>query len=123
MPVPIVRRNAAQALSLLDQMLRQDRDAQFKAVGAFAFHFRKLYKGRLMLDQGMDGRMMIKQIRVWSAVDAFIRQVKRLRVEQIGQLLRNLVQIDYQSKTGGSTVRSGLEKLIIEFCPRKSMEA
>jgi len=43
------KQNAAQALSLLDQMLRQDRDAQFKAVGAFAFHFRKLYKGRLML--------------------------------------------------------------------------
>ncbi|MCH9021808.1 MAG: DNA polymerase III subunit delta [Planctomycetes bacterium] len=115
--------NAAGALTQLDQMLRQDRDAQFKAVGAFGWHFRKLYKGRIMLDQGTDPRVMVKQLRVWSGIDAFLRQVKRLRVEQIGQLLRELVRIDYQSKTGASTVRSGLEKLIIGFCGRKSMEA
>ena len=115
--------NTARALSQLDQMLRQDRDAQFKAVGAFGWHFRKLYKGRIMLDRGIDARTMVKQIGVWSGIDVFIRQVKRLKIEQVGRLLRELGRIDYQSKTGGSTVRSGLEKLIIEFCTRKSMEA
>lgn len=107
---------AGLALKLLEQMLSQDRDAQYKAVGAFAWHFRRLYNGRLRLDQGVSGREVIQQLRIWSQPEAFLRQLKQLRIETIASCLQSLMHIDLLSKTGGGTVRSGLEKLIIEFC-------
>ncbi len=104
------------ALKLLEQMLNQDRDAQYKAVGAFAWHFRRLYNGRLMLDGGVSEREVIRQQRIWSQPEAFLRQLKQLRIETIASCLQSLMHIDLVSKTGGGTVRTGLEKLIIEFC-------
>jgi len=107
---------AGSALKLLEQMLSQDRDAQYKAVGAFAWHFRRLYNGRLMLDGGASERKVTGQLRIWSQPEAFIQQLKQLRIETIANCLQSLMQIDLVSKTGGGTVRTGLEKLIIEFC-------
>jgi DNA polymerase III subunit delta len=107
---------AGLALKLLEQMLSQDRDAQYKAVGAFAWHFRRLYNGRLMLDQNVPERQVIQQLRIWSQPDAFLRQLKQLNLRTIGDCLQSLMHIDLVSKTGGGTVRTGLEKLIIEFC-------
>jgi len=107
---------AGSALKLLEQMLSQDRDAQYKVVGAFAWHFRRLYNGRLMLDRGVSEREVIRQLRIWSQTEAFIRQLKQLRIETIANCLQSLMHIDLVSKTGGGTVRTGLEKLIIEFC-------
>ena len=107
---------AGSALKLLEQMLGQDRYAQYKAVGAFAWHFRRLYNGRLMLDRGVSEREVIRQLRIWSQTEAFIQQLKQLRIETIANCLQSLMHIDLVSKTGGGTVRTGLEKLIIEFC-------
>jgi len=106
---------ADRALTLLGQMLAQDRQAQYTAVGSFAWQFRRLYNGRLLVEQGVSERDIVKQLRVWSGPDQFIRQVKRLTVRDIGAMLRELMRIDLHSKSGG-TVRGGLERLIIGFC-------
>lgn len=115
--------HVGKALTLLEQMLNQDRDAQYKAVGAFAWHFRRLYNGRLMLDQGVPGREIIGQLRIWSQPEAFLRQLKPLRIEAIASCLQSLMHIDLVSKTGSGTVRTGLEKLIIEFCRGQAVTA
>ena len=109
---------AGLALKLLEQMLSQDRNSQYKAVGGFAWHFRRLYNSRLKLDQGVSGHEITRTLKIWSQSEseAFLRQLKQLRIETIGRCLQSLMQIDLVSKTGGGTVRSGLEKLIVEFC-------
>jgi DNA polymerase-3 subunit delta len=104
------------ALKLLEQMLCQDRDAEYKAVGAFAWHFRRLYNGRRMLDQNIPERQVTQQLRVWPRPEAFLRQLKPLNLRTIGKCLQTLMHIDLVSKTGGGTVRTGLEKLIVDFC-------
>jgi len=106
------------ALQRLEQMLSQDREAQYKAVGAFAWHFRRLYHGRLLLEQGVKEEEMVLQQRVWYNKQAFVEQVRRISIGRIGECLRSLRDIDLASKTGGGTVRSGLEKLMVEFCGR-----
>lgn len=111
------------ALTLLEQMLSQDRDAQYKAVGAFAWHFRRLYKGRLMLEKTIPEREIVRELRIWSQPEAFLRQLKLLRIESIADCLRTLMHIDLVSKTGSGTVRAGLEKLIIEFCRGRTATA
>jgi DNA polymerase III subunit delta len=107
--------NADLALTRLNQMLDVDRDAEYTAVGAFAWHFRRLYAARVMLDRRQDPQAIIKSLRIWSRTDGFIRQVRRFSLRQIAGIIHRLVQIDYASKTGGSTVRSGLEKLIVQL--------
>jgi DNA polymerase-3 subunit delta len=103
------------ALQRLDRMLSQDREAEYKSVGAFAWHFRRLYNARLMLDQRINEQAIIKQLGIWSQQKEFIRQVRQLNIDQIGDCLCKLRDIDLANKTGAGTVRSGLEKLIVEF--------
>ena len=44
-----------------------------------------------------------------------MQQVRQLNVKAIGGMLSELMRIDYAAKTGGGTVRGGLEKLIVRF--------
>jgi DNA polymerase-3 subunit delta len=111
---------SASALQRLEQMLRQDRDAQFTVVGAFAWHFRRLYKARVLMDKGMAPGAINKELRIWSQPDQFIGQVKRLNLMRIGAILRELMVLDWHSKTSSAAVQLGLEKLIVKFCPTKT---
>lgn len=104
------------ALNRLDQMLEQDRESQYTAIGAFAWHFRRLYNARLLLDEKVDERAIISQLRIWARAEQFIRQVRQLSIQQIGAILQTLMKIDWATKTGAGTVRRGLEKLIVGFC-------
>ena len=108
---------AGTALAQLDKMFSQDRSAQYKAVGAFAWHFRRLYLGRVLVEQRVSEQEIFKQARVWwSQRKAFMKQVRRLSLPQAGRILTELMEIDLASKTGGGTVRTGLEKFIVRFC-------
>jgi DNA polymerase-3 subunit delta len=103
------------ALSRLDQMLSQNREAQYTVVGAFAWHIRRLYNARLMMNRGLGGQAIIKQLRIWSQGDRFIGQVKGLSLGKIAGILQGLTDLDYAVKTSARSVNDGLEKLIIEF--------
>ncbi len=106
------------ALASLERMLNQDRNAQFTAVGAFAWHVRRLYDARLLLDAGMSKSEIPRKVRVWNQPDIFMRQVSRWRIEDIGALLQQLLEIDLAAKTGGD-LRVALELLIVNFCRRR----
>lgn len=108
----------AQALTQLDAMLSQDRTAQFTAVGAFAWHFRRLYNARILHDQRMGDREICKTLRIWGQPDAFMQQVRRLPLPRIAGVVEDLLQVDYASKTGGS-VQMGLANLIVRFAGRQ----
>jgi len=103
------------ALGRLDRMLAQDRNAEYTAVGAFAWHFRRLYNARLLLEKGTDQDSITRQLRVWSQRDSFMRQVKKLKLRDVAVFLRELMNIDVAAKTGAGTVKGGLEKLIVRF--------
>ena len=108
---------AGAALERLDQILNQSRDIQFKAVGAFAWQFRRLFEGRKLLDQGLGFGEIAKRLRLWRSEDQFLAQLRRLSLAQIGGCLQDLARIDQASKSGGN-VRRELERFIMEFCGR-----
>ncbi|MBN2209853.1 MAG: DNA polymerase III subunit delta [Sedimentisphaerales bacterium] len=108
---------AGTALTGLERMLNQDRNAQFTAVGAFAWHVRRLYDARLLLDAGISKAEIPRKVRVWSQPDVFMRQVSHWHIEDIGALLGQLLEIDLAAKTGGD-LRTALELLIVNFCHR-----
>jgi len=104
------------ALELLDKMLSQDREAEYKAVGAFAWHFRRLYQGRILLEKGVGERGIIQQLRVWYQKSLFMQNVRQLSLKELGSCLQELMNIDANSKMGAGTVKGGLEKFIMQFC-------
>lgn len=106
--------NTAQAIELLDRMLSQDRSAEFTAVGAFAWHIRRLYDARILLERKMPEPQIVKEVRVWANQNQFMRQVKQLSIRRIGGILQQLMAIDLAGKTGGN-IRLGLENLIVSF--------
>lgn len=110
----MTRGDKAEALTLLHQLFAQDREAQYRAVGAFAWHFRRLYEARLLRDQGAGGGEIIKALRIWSQKEAFLRQVGQLSIDRIGGCLRHLRDVDLASKRG-SSVAASLERLIMAF--------
>lgn len=110
--------DTATALATLDKMMSQDRQAEFTAVGAFAWHVRRLYDARLLTEQGVPDAAVVKKVRVWSETEAFMRQVKQVKLRTVGGMLQELMRIDYAAKTGVGTVRTGLEKLIVAFSRR-----
>lgn len=107
--------DAGSALTRLVQMLAQDRDAQYSAVGAFAWHVRRLYQARVLLEKRMPEQQICTAAKVWNNKDQFLRQVKQLNLARIGAMLQRLSSIDLDSKTGLGSVQSGLEKWIVEF--------
>ena len=109
----MTRSDAAVAMKHLDAMMTQDREAEYSAVGAFAWHFRRLYRGRVMLEQGMRDQAITKELRIWPQPEQFMRQVRKMTIRQAASALQELMKIDLANKTGAGTVRAGLEKFII----------
>ena len=108
---------AGEALERFEQMLAGDREAQYKAVGAFAWHFRRLYNARRMLEEGAGPGAIVGRLGVYGAKEQFIGQVRRLGLAEIGRCLESLMEVDLASKRGGS-VRGELELFIMKFCGR-----
>ncbi len=108
--------NTANALELLDQMLNKNRDAEFSVVGAFAWYFRKLYTARVLYSKRMPPMEIIRSVGIWNNKEAFMNLVSRVSGKDVALALQRLADIDHASKSGGGTVKAGLEKFIVEFC-------
>ncbi|MBI9016455.1 MAG: DNA polymerase III subunit delta [Phycisphaerae bacterium] len=106
------------ALEHLDKMLNQNKDAEFSAVGALAWHFRRLYDARVLLDQGHPAGEIIQKLRIWNQKEQFIGQVRGMKITDAAKAITMLADIDYHSKIGKTTPGDGLEKMIITFCNR-----
>ena len=112
----ISKQNSPQALNLLDQMLAKNKDSEFSAIGAFAWYFRKLYRARVMYSQKVPPFEITKAVGVWHNRDSFMKLVSVMNGNKIAEAIKMLTEIDYANKSGGGTVKCGLEKFIVEFC-------
>lgn len=118
----MVAGHTAEALNLLDRMLSQDKDAEYKSVGAFAWHFRRIYNACVMLKKRTPESQIFKQLRIWprEAQPQFIQQARRIGGQGASKALIKLMDIDLASKTGRGTVKVGLEKFIVELASRET---
>lgn len=108
--------NPAKALELLDRMLNKNRDAEFTVVGAFAWYYRKLYDARVLYSKKVSPMDIIKTVGIWHNRDPFLNLVRRISGKEVASALQRLAEIDYASKSGAGTVKTGMEKFIVEFC-------
>ena len=111
----MTRGEPATATMRLRKMFAADRSTTFKVVGAFAYHFRRMFSAAALLKKGLPETRIASQLRIWYDLDGFFGQVRSLGLVKIGSALAGLARIDYEIKTGQATVQVAIEKLIFKL--------
>jgi DNA polymerase-3 subunit delta len=81
----IIAGNAPEAIERLRGMFAEDKSSEYTVVGAFAFHFRRMFNAKVLLDKGESFGHIIKKLNIWSDKDKFFDQLKRISLKQIGR--------------------------------------
>jgi DNA polymerase-3 subunit delta len=112
----ITRNSPAQALTRLQKMFAADRNAQYSVVGAFGYHFRKLFSARALMVKGTNIQQAMQKAGVfWQQKEAFAAQLSRLTLEEIAWVLGELGRIDHDIKTGRTTAPVAMERLVVRL--------
>jgi DNA polymerase III subunit delta len=114
----VIEGNAGAAIKRLRNMFEQDKSAEYTAVGAFAFHLRRMFQAKALLDKRMNPAQIAAQLRIWSNKDRFFAQLQRTTLSRIGQFLEELAAIDYATKTGQAQTPVAIEQLVLKLTTR-----
>jgi len=107
--------NVARAVDRLRNMFAEDRTAQFSVVGAFAFHFRRMFNAKVLLEKGVRPAEIADRLRIWGNKDSFFAQLRKMTLKQIGDNLQQLAATDYAIKTGRTKAEVAVEQLVLKL--------
>jgi len=107
--------NAGEAVARLRNMFAEDKTAEYTTIGAFAFHFRRMFNAKVMLEKGIWPGEIAKRLRIWANTDGFFSQVRKMSLRQIGSILQRLATIDFQIKTGQTKAEVAIEQLVLDL--------
>ena len=107
--------NIAQAIDRLRGMFAEDRTAEYTVVGAFAYHFRRLFGAKVLLENGVGSTEIANRLRIWGNKDGFFAQLRKMSLKQIGDILQQLAATDYAVKTGRVKVELAAEQLVLRL--------
>jgi DNA polymerase-3 subunit delta len=107
--------NAGAAVERLRNMFASDRSTEFRVVGAFAFHFRRMFNARVLLDEGVRPVAISNKLQIWGNKDSFFTQLRKMTLKQIGDGIQQLAEIDYAIKTGQTTPQIAIERLVLNL--------
>jgi DNA polymerase-3 subunit delta len=113
--------NTSQAVERLAKMLTSDKSAEYTAIGAFAYQWRRLFRAAAMLERGQNRRVIERNMNLWGNTDAFFACLGKTTTRQIGDNLRLLAETDYRIKTGRATPRTALEQLVFKLADERAI--
>jgi len=111
----VIAGKTMQAVARLRNMFAQDKTAQFSIVGAFAYHFRRMFSAKAMLEKGVWNGEIVKKLRIWSNKDSFFAQLRQMSLKQLGSILQQLADIDFKIKTGQTKAEVAIEQLVLNL--------
>ena len=111
----VIAGNPGSAVDRLRGMFAQDKSAEYTVVGAFAFHFRRMFNARVLLDRGTPQRQIESSLRIWGDTNGFFAQLRNRSLEQIAQYLQQLGETDYEIKTGRAKAKVAMEQLVLRL--------
>ena len=94
-----------------------DTDADFIALlGLLHWQFKRLWQGRVLLDEGAPEAAILRKCRVNSPRQApfFMKQLKVFSRKKLESCLEGLFQLDWKMKTGRTEDGAGLEAWVVE---------
>jgi DNA polymerase-3 subunit delta len=109
----VIAGDTAGAADRLRRLFSRDKTTQYTFVGALAYHLRRLFAAKVMLQNGRAEMDIGKNLRIWHRADEFFEQVRKTSVVDIGLLIERLAQADYEIKTGRTTAEVAVEQLIM----------
>lgn len=106
-----------QAITRLRNMFQANKDAEYTVVGAFSFHFRRLFRAKCEVQRGdSPHQAALKQgIRRKEWQQDFMNQLNRLSLPQLGRILAELGRVDFGIKTGKTTAAVAMERLLFQI--------
>ena len=107
--------DAGRAVERLRNMFASDKSAEYTVVGAFAYHFRRMFNAKVLLNQGLNTVEIAKRLNIWGNKDSFFAQLRKMTLKQIGDILQHLAETDYTIKTGKTTPEVAIEQLILKL--------
>jgi len=107
--------NPAEAIERLRSMFAEDKSAEYTVVGAFAFHFRRLFNAKVLLEKGINPAEVAKRLRIWGNKDNFFKQLRQMTLKQIGDNLQRLAAMDFAIKTGRTKADIATEQLVLNL--------
>jgi len=107
--------HVGQAVSRLRNMFEEDKSAEYTAVGAFAFHLRRMFQAKVLLEKRTSPDAIAKQLRIWGNKDRFFAQLQRISLVQIAAFLEELAAIDHATKTGQGQAPVLIEQLVLRL--------
>ena len=119
----VLAHNTGQAVERLRRMFAADRNAEYTVVGAFAFHVRRMFTAKVMLEKGISPGNIAGKLRIWSNKDAFFAQLQHISLSQISAMLQELAGIDYAVKTGQTKATVAVERLVLRLSAIGSRQA
>jgi DNA polymerase-3 subunit delta len=111
----ITTQDVARAVDRLRNMFAEDKTAEYTVVGAFAFHFRRLFNAKALLSKGLGADEVASRLRIWGNKAGFFQQVRKMSLEQIGSVLQQLATIDFKIKTGQTKADVAVEQLVLNL--------
>ncbi|MFZ2147662.1 MAG: DNA polymerase III subunit delta [Sedimentisphaerales bacterium] len=111
----IIAGNPGRAVGRLRGMFAQDKSAEYSVVGAFAYHFRRMFEVKLLLQKGARRGELEKRFRIWSNRDRFFAQLQQISFKQIGEYLQQLAETDYAIKTGQTKAPVAMEQFVLKL--------
>jgi DNA polymerase-3 subunit delta len=114
----IIDGNVGVAVERLRSMFAQDKSSEFSVVGAFAYHFRRMFNAKVLLDKGVRIGEIAKRCNIWSHRDKFFSQLRKMSLKQIGGYLQQLAEADYTIKTGQTKAPVAMEQFVLQLSAR-----
>ncbi len=111
----VITGNVAQAICRLRTMFAEDKTAEYTVVGAFAFHFRRMFSAKVLFENGVGSDEIAERLRIWGDRDSFFTQLRKMSLKQIGAVLQQLAVTDYSIKTGRAKTEVLIEQLVLSL--------
>jgi DNA polymerase-3 subunit delta len=111
----LVAGDAGRAVTRLRHMFEEDRDAEYTVVGAFAYHVRRMFTAKRLLEKRVSPEAIAKQLRLGYNKSQFFAQLQRLSLPQIAAFLEELAALDYAIKTGQARAALAIEQLVLRL--------
>lgn len=107
--------DCAKALVQLRDMFAMDKSTEYTFVGAFAYHFRRMFKARVLSEKNCPPAQIAKQLGLWRNADKFFARLHKVSLEKIGESLQQLAAMDYAIKTGRIKPQVAAEQLVLKI--------
>ncbi|HOW72912.1 MAG TPA: DNA polymerase III subunit delta [Phycisphaerae bacterium] len=111
--------NQARAITLWEQVWQTDKAAPHRAIGGLAYGVRRLLNAKRAQEAGASMEDLRKAMMIWKDDQRLRAELAAFTTEQIELMLCRLLEADVAAKSGGASVQSSIEALIVEMCGRR----